>query len=249
MGAGKIIVIAGVGSGGGTGGAVAYRFARAGYKVALLARRAESLIKLSKEISKDTGASAAAFPLSSYSHNEVSKAFNAIKKEWPDDSIRITVWNAGDGIWKSFLDVTDDDLDRTTSGTVFGPFAFARESILTFKDQDLDDRGARGTIIFTGATAALRGNVTTSAFAAGKFALRALSQSLSKEFGKQNIHVAHAVIDGSIATDRNTENPDDTDPNTKLVPDAIAEAYEFLAHQHRSAWTWELDLRPAHEKW
>jgi len=241
----RIAVVAGVGSGGGTGAAVARRFATTGYKVALLSRNAKSLQGLSDSI-KASGGEAAPFPVSAYSHSEIGKAFEAIKKEWPGDPIRVAVWNAGDGVWAPFLNISEDQLQKTVAGTVFGPFAFARESILDFKTQELDDRGARGTLIFTGATASIRGNVTTSAFASGKFALRSLSQSLSKEFGKENIHVAHAIIDGSIATDRSGK---ETNPDKVLYPDAIAEAYEFLSQQHRSAWTWELDLRPAHEKW
>jgi len=246
MASSKIAIIAGVGTGGGTGGAIARRFANVGYKVALISRNAQALQGLSNSI-KATGGLAVPFPLSVYSHSEISNAFNSIKKEWPGDSIRVTVWNAGDGIFAPFLDITEEQLHKTVDGNVFGPFAFARESVTSFKAQELDDRGSRGTLIFTGATASLRGNVTTSAFASGKFALRALSQSLAKEFGKQNIHVSHAIIDGGIATDRKYGK--DANPDEVLHPEAIAEAYEFLTRQHRSAWTWELDLRPAHEKW
>ncbi|KAF9514265.1 hypothetical protein BS47DRAFT_1343193 [Hydnum rufescens UP504] len=223
----KIAVIAGVGTGGGTGAAIARRFANAGYKVALLSRNAQAVQALSDSI-KATGA--LAYPRSGQS-----------------DSIRVTIWNVGEGIFSPFLDVTEEELQKTVDTSVFGPFGFARESITTFKEQELDDQGSRGTLIFTGATASLRGNVTTSAFASGKFALRALSQSLAKEFGKQNIHVSHAVIDGVIATDRKYAKDDN--PDEVLHPEAIAEAYEFLTRQHRSAWTWELDLRPAHGKW
>jgi len=125
---------------------------------------------------------------------------------------------------------------------------------VAFKDLELNEVGKRGTLIFTGATASIRGNVVTSAFAAGKHGLRALSQSLAKEFGKQNIHVAHAIIDGGILTDmaRQRMTPEQAanpDPDARLTPEAIANAYLFLTRQDRSAFTWELDLRPAHEKW
>ncbi|KAF8311989.1 hypothetical protein DL93DRAFT_2082664 [Clavulina sp. PMI_390] len=131
------------------------------------------------------------------------------------------------------------------AAAIDGAFAFSKEAIKIFKELDLDDRGTRGTLIFTSATAATRGNVFTSVFAPGKFAERALSQSLAKAYGKENIHVANVIIDGSIATERK----DDGNPDTQLQPEAIAEAYEYLAGQHRSAYTWEMDLRPAHEKW
>jgi len=237
------VVVAGLGTGGGTGASVARRFAKSGYKVALIARGADALKKLSTEIN-ESGGSAEAFVISTYSYTEVHGVFTAIKKKWPGDLIRVTVWNAGDASWKGFLEITEEDLKKTTD-TITGAFAFSRESILAFQDQELDEQGARGTLIYTGATASIRGNVITSAFSSGKFALRALSQSLAKEFGKKNIHVAHAIIDGSISTDRNAgEGTSDS----KLHPDAIAQAYEFIANQHRSAWTWELDLRPSHEK-
>ncbi|KAF9002184.1 hypothetical protein BDQ17DRAFT_1542485 [Cyathus striatus] len=114
-----------------------------------------------------------------------------------------------------------------------------------------DENGKRGTLLFTGATASLRGNAVTSAFASGKFGTRALSQSLAKEFGKQNIHVAHAIIDGSILTDQSKNCGPEWEKNedVRLNADSIASSYLYLVNQDRSAWTWELDLRPAHEKW
>jgi len=124
--------------------------------------------------------------------------------------------------------------------------------ISVFKDLDFTPEGARGTLLFTGATASVRGNVTTSAFSAGKYALRSLSQSLAKEFGKQNIHVAHAVIDGGILTERSAKLRGEEwakDEDRRLSAEGIAEAYVYLTHQPRSTWTWELDLRPAHENW
>ena len=99
------------------------------------------------------------------------------------------MWNAGSGVWKPFLDVTEKDITTSLQVNVTAAFAFSRGAILAFKQNRLDETGSRGTLIFTGATAAIRGNVTTSAFAAGKFGIRALSQSLAKEFGKENIHV------------------------------------------------------------
>ena len=103
-------------------------------------------------------------------------------------------------MFKQFLDVTEEDLKLSQQGNIEAPFAFSRQAVLTFQQNEIDELGRRGTLIFTGATASIRGNVYTSAFAAGKFALRALSQSLAKEFGKQNIHVAHVscYIDGVV---------------------------------------------------
>jgi len=102
------------------------------------------------------------------------------------------VFNAAHAAWKPFLDITEADIEGSTDVNINASFAFSREAILAFKENDIDqENGAKGTLIFTGATSSLRGNKTTSAFSAGKFALRALSQSLGKEFGKENIHVRH----------------------------------------------------------
>ncbi|KAI0044938.1 NAD-P-binding protein [Auriscalpium vulgare] len=243
-----IFVVAGVGSGSGTGGASARVFLNAGYRVALIARGSDSLTKFAGQL----GGEAAAFPIATYNYKEVETAFSAIKKHWPDSDIRVALYNASVGIFKSFLEVTEEDLDKITDSNVKGAFAFARQAVVAFQDQSLDANGKRGTLLFTGATAATRGNSMTSAFSAGKFSVRSLSQSLAKEFGKQNIHVAHAVIDGVIATDKPhrdlSETPGDKE-NVGLAPESIAKSYLYLANQDRSAWTWELDLRPAHEKW
>ena len=101
------------------------------------------------------------------------------------------MFNAGDSVFKNFLDITPDDVQNTLN-VVAAAFAYSRSAILAFKENDIEEaNGTRGTLIFTGATASLRGGVFTSAFSAGKHGLRALNQSLAKEFGKENIHVAH----------------------------------------------------------
>jgi NAD(P)-dependent dehydrogenase (short-subunit alcohol dehydrogenase family) len=139
----------------------------------------------------------------SYSRTDISNAFNSIRAHFspPSFSIRAALWNVGHGVWKPFLDITPEELQESLDTNVTAAFAFSREVILTFKDNEIDvdgklgGRGKRGTLLFTGATASLRGNTTTAAFAIGKHGLRALSQSLAKEFGKQNIHVGllHSV--------------------------------------------------------
>ena len=116
-------------------------------------------------------------------------AFRAVRQHWPNTDVRVALFNAGFGVWKPFLQLTEEELDRATDTNVKAAFAFAREAISAFKDQPLDEHGKRGTLLFTGATASLRGNKTTSVFSAAKFALRSLTQSLNKEFGKENIHV------------------------------------------------------------
>lgn len=143
-------------------------------------------------ISNHTTFKAASFPIVNYTSNDLQSAFAAIQSHWPSSSLRVALFNATHDIRKSFLDITPEEVQSSVDTTIVGAFAFAREVILTFKKLGLDNeggKGKRGTLLFTGATASLRGNTTTYTFAAGKFGIRALSQSLAKEFGKQNIHV------------------------------------------------------------
>jgi len=245
-----ILVVAGVGVGEGTGGSVARLFAKKGYNVAVIARNAKA-VEATAESIKSTGGSAAAFPVAKYDYKEIHDAFEAIKKHWPNDELRVAVWNAGYGVWKPFLEVTEDEWKESVQTNIVAAAAFAREALLAFQKLELNEIGARGNLIITSATAAWRGNLTTSAFAAGKHGLKALAQSLNKEFGKQNIHVSHAIIDGSILTNRSKGRGDDYVNNLdiRIDPDSIAKSYLYLAEQDRTAWTFELDLRPAHEKW
>ncbi|EJT99175.1 NADP-binding protein [Dacryopinax primogenitus] len=245
-----ILVVAGVGTGAGTGGSTARLFAKHGYSVALIARNAKELEATAEEI-KAAGGTAAAFPIVKYDYKEIHDAFDAIKKHWPDEELRVAVWNAGYGVWKPFLEVTEEEVKESVQINIVAAAAFAQEAILAFQKLEVDNVGARGNLIVTSATAAWRGNLTTSAFAAGKHGLKGLAQSLNKEFGKQNIHVSHAIIDGSILTNRSRGRGDEyvNNPDVRLDPDSIAKAYFYLAQQDRSAWTFELDLRPAHEKW
>ncbi|KAJ7279343.1 hypothetical protein C8J57DRAFT_1303073 [Mycena rebaudengoi] len=255
----SVAVIAGIGNGSGTGAAAARLFAKEGYTVALISRGAESLEILTNAI-KNSGGHAEAFPVSAYGSDEITAAFSAIHSRYPSPqyTVSVAIFNAGHGVWKPFLDITPEDIRESNKVNIEGSFAFARAAILAFQKNTITEgTGKKGTLVFTGATASLRGNVITSAFASGKFALRALSQSLAKEFGKQNIHVAHAIIDGGIATANNrgeverkpTDPVENPTPNSKLSPESIAASYLYLAKQDSSAWTWELDLRPAHEKW
>ncbi|KAI0668190.1 short-chain dehydrogenase/reductase SDR [Trametes maxima] len=254
-----VIVIVGVGNG--TGSRV---FSKAGYRVALIGRGTDRLKKAADTINQ-SGGEAIAFPIESYTYKPLTDIFVTIKAhQWstPEKAeIRAALWNAGTEVWKPFLDVTEEDLQRTLETHVTGPFAFAHQIVQEFKGNEVDTIGKRGTLIFTGATASIRGNVTTSAFAAGKFALRALSQSLNKEFGKQNIHTLTVLnrptaVTG-ILTDYVLEHITDDaarqklkeNANIRLDPESIAKSYLYLASQDSSAWTWELDLRPAHEKW
>ncbi|KIM62884.1 hypothetical protein SCLCIDRAFT_1214680 [Scleroderma citrinum Foug A] len=257
-----LFIVAGIGSGTGTGASAARLFAQKGYRIALISRGQEPLNKLTKELSQN-GGEAAAFPIADYTPNSIRSAFTSIRTHFPSATspLRVALFNAGHGVWKPFLDITDNDLRNSFDVNVAAAFAFSREVIteflkLGFEDSSEGGQGGsrkRGTLLFTGATASIRGNATTSAFAAGKHGLRALAQSLAKEFGKQNIHIAHSIIDGVILTERTKGRLDD--PNlegnmdTHLDSASIAKSYLGLVQQDSSAWTWEIDLRPAHEKW
>ncbi|XP_006456462.1 hypothetical protein AGABI2DRAFT_78299, partial [Agaricus bisporus var. bisporus H97] len=187
---------AGVGNGRGTGAAAARLFAKEGYAVAIVARGADAINKLSDEINK-AGGEAAAFHLNSYSYDDVTAAWTSIKQKFSRSSyeIRAAIWNVGHSAFKKFMDVTPQDIVETAEANMNGAFAFSKQAIIAFQENTIEqESGAKGTLIFTGATASLRGNVTTSIFAAGKFALRALSQSLNKAYGKENIHVSNTHI-------------------------------------------------------
>jgi NAD(P)-dependent dehydrogenase (short-subunit alcohol dehydrogenase family) len=245
-----IFVVAGVGNGSGTGAAAARAFAAAGYRVALIARNPEHLKNVADEIVA-SGADAAAFPVKSYSYADIHTAFVEIKQRWPKGEIRVTVWNAAHNVRKPFLELTEEIVQESVQTNIVSAFAFARESILAFKDLELGDKGKRGALIFTSATSAWRGNKTTAAFSAGKHGERALAQSLNKEFGVQNIHISNVIVDGPILNGRLEKLATDksvlTDLDKRLDPASIAASYVYLAHQDRTAWTFELDLRPAHE--
>jgi len=257
-----LFIVAGIGNGSGTGASSARLFGKLGYRVALISRGPEHLDKLANEINQN-GGEAVPFPVADYTPVSIRSAFSNVRTRFPVSSspLRVAVFNAGYGIWKPFLEISEEEVRESLDTNVLAAFTFAREVMLEFIKNDFEQPseggkgGARkrGTLIFTGATAAIRGNTVTSAFAAGKFGIRALSQSLAKEFGKQNIHVAHSIIDGSILTDRARGLRNDpaweADADARLNPDSIAKAYLNLVEQDSSVWAWEIDLRPAHEKW
>lgn len=152
--------------------------------------------------------------------------------------------------------MTRGDIEAVTGADVVAGFAFAQEVIKIFKTLEPNEYGKRGFLAFTSATGARRGAPNCTVTATGKFAVRGLSQSLAKEFKLDDIHVSHAIVDAMILTERwrvlfgdewyAEKTKDDTH---RVHPRSIARAYVYLAQQDRSAWTWELDLRPSHEQW
>jgi NAD(P)-dependent dehydrogenase (short-subunit alcohol dehydrogenase family) len=167
--------------------------------------------------------------------------------------LRAAVFNAGNAVRGAALDLDAVQFEQAWRGGAFAGFLFAREAVqaLLLNGHDPNAPHGRGSLVFTGATASLRGGAKFAAFASSKAALRSLAQSLAREHGPQGIHVAHVVIDGGIdgerlrsaAPQRVAQAGDDG----LLAPDAIAETYWQLHRQHRSAWTFELDLRPFKE--
>ncbi|KAI5919193.1 hypothetical protein F4810DRAFT_519061 [Camillea tinctor] len=235
-------IVAGVG--GGTGRSVACRFAR-NYPVVLLARRPESFNDVVAEIQK-SGGKALGVVADITDPASVTSAFETIKKEMPGSRLAAAIYNVNSGFArKPFLELKREDLDTSLDGTVRGGFSFA-QAALPLLLESVPDSPYPPSLIFTGATASIKASANFATFAAGKFALRALTQSLAREFGPKGVHIAHAIIDGFIDTPRVRELMKDVDAlDEKMIkPDAIAESYWALHTQHRSALTQELDLRP-----
>ncbi|KAK3387119.1 hypothetical protein B0H63DRAFT_149971 [Podospora didyma] len=238
-------VIAGVGAG--TGRSVAVKFSKA-YPVVLLARKPESYNDIVAEI-KQAGGEAIGISTDTGDPQSVAAAFAAIKKEFPNKKLAAAIYNVGAGrAIKSFLELKVEDLDESLANNARGLFNFAQNTLPQLLES-VDDAPHPPTLLITGATASLRGSARFATFAAGKFAVRALGQSLAREFGPRGVHVAHIIVDGVIDIPR-TKNytVNDGKPDGKISADAIAESYWHLHQQHRSSFTQELDLRPYVEK-
>lgn len=227
-----------VGVGPGLGAAVARRFAREGYAVALIARREESLSGAREEIESE-GGTALAVTADATDAGSVSSAFEKVRSELGDPEV--FVYNAGAFQMGGILEITPEQFDDCLRANCSGALYAAQQVLPAMVE------AGHGTAILTGATAALRGSARFSALATGKFALRALAQSMAREFGPQGIHVAHTIIDGQIETPRLRESSPDREESTTLSPDAIAETYWQLHVQDPRTWTMELDLRPSGE--
>jgi len=246
-----LAIILGVGLGSGTGASTARIFAKAGYTVVCAGRQQAGLDKVVCDI-KAAGYEAASYPLKDYGESSLQSLFGSIKSDWPGKPLRFALYNGG--LWQmgSFLELTTKDLHNTFTQAVEPAWVFGQEAIKAFlHNPEPNDTAARGTLIFTGASAALRGSANFAAFAIGKFSVRALSQSLAREFAPKGIHVAHSIIDGIIVTDRlrpAAKEKHEQDPTQLLNPDSIAQSYLYLANQDRSCFTQELDLRPGAEK-
>jgi NAD(P)-dependent dehydrogenase (short-subunit alcohol dehydrogenase family) len=232
-----VAVVVGVGPG--LGAAAARRFARGGFAVALMARGEDKLAPVKAAIEKEGGV-ARGFPCDTTDAAGVKSAFARIREELGAPSVLI--YNAGAFQMGSVLEITPEDFERCWRSNCLGGFLTAREVVPAMLE-----RGA-GTILFTGATASLRGSARFACLAVGKFGLRALAQSMARELGPKGVHVAHIVIDGVIDSERARGMFAGREAATMLSPDAIAETYWHLHAQPATTWTHEVDLRPAVEK-
>ncbi|KPK07528.1 MAG: glucose 1-dehydrogenase, partial [Betaproteobacteria bacterium SG8_39] len=223
---------------------VARRFAREGFTACVVRRHADALAPLVAQI-EAAGGRARAFGSDARREEQVLELVETVEREV--GPIEVFVFNIGANVPSPVLEETARKYFKIWEMAAFAGFLSAREVA-----RRMVTRG-RGTMLFTGATASLRGSANFGAFAGAKHALRALAQSLARELGPQNIHVAHAVIDGAIDTAFIRENFPERyalkDQDGILNPEHIADAYWQLHCQPRDAWTFELDLRPWMERW
>ncbi len=234
-----------IGAGDATGGAIAHAFAAEGYTACVnrRPRHAEKLEALAQSI-RDTGGKAQAFPADARDEEAMVAMIDTIERDI--GQIDVAVFNIGANVHFSVTDTSAQVYRKVWEMAAFAGFLMGREVAKRMVARQ------SGTIIFTGATASIRGNAGFSAFSGAKAALRMLAQSMARELGPQNIHVAHVMIDGGIDTEFvRGLRPDFEEAKAKdlvLSPKAIAAQYVMLNKQHRSAWTQELDLRPWGEK-
>ncbi len=240
-GAGKAALI--VGAGDATGGAIARRFAREGFAVCATRRTAAKVQALVEQIEADGGV-AHGFASDARIESEVTALFERIEREIAP--LEVVVFNIGGNVRFGISETTERVYRKVWEMGALAGFLVGREAARVMLPR------RRGTILFTGATASVRGAAGFSAFSGAKHALRALAQSMARELGAMGIHVAHVIIDGAIDTQFIAENfPERYALKAQdgiLNPEAIAESYWQLHLQPRSAWTHELDLRPWLEK-
>ena len=230
-----VAVILGVGPG--LGAALARRFAK-GYAVAVVARRADYLKSVCDGIRASGGRSLEVVAEVGDS-GQLAAAFKSIREQL--GSPEVLIYNASAGPFGSLSEISAEEYENSWRVSAFGAFLSAKEVV-----PEMLTRG-HGVLLFTGATAGVKAGARSAAFGSSKFALRGLAQSLARDLGPKGVHVASINVDGSIDIPGRERRPQQKDEDL-LKPDAIAETYWHLAHQDRSAWTLELEVRPFKEK-
>lgn len=230
----KVAVVTGVGPG--LGASIARRFATE-YAVAIIARRADYLRSLATEI-RGSGGTVLEVPGDIGKREQVEAAFKKIRAEL--GAPELLLYNAGGGTWGTITEVTPEQYEDSWRTNAFGAFICARECATDMIAK------RHGVMLFTGATAGVKAGPKSISFGPAKFAMRGLAQSLARDLGPKGIHVAWINVDGSI--DIPTRSIPSLKKEDMLDPSAIAETYWHLAHQHPSAWTMELEVRPFKER-
>ena len=236
-----------VGAGDYIGAAISKRFAKEGYTVCLGRRNVEKLAPLIAEISA-AGGEAKGFSLDARSEESVAEVFAEIEENI--GALGVVIFNVGANVQFPFVETTARVFNKVWEMACFAGFLTGREAAKYMTPRK------RGSIFFTGATASVKGNAGFAAFASAKAGLRAMAQSMARELGPKNIHVAHLVIDAGVDTEwvhklmaergiDESQVPEDG----LMKPESVADAYWYLHQQPRDGWTFELDIRPYAEKW
>jgi len=239
-------VIVGVRARLGLGGALARRFAAEGFHVFIAGRNGPALAEVADEITAG-GGGATPVVADATSESDMIALLDQAEAHGGDlgGGLGVMIYNAGNNFLKPLLDLTVEEMENVWRVSCLGGFICGREAV-----RRMLPRGV-GTVLFTGATASIKGRPPFTAFASGKFALRAVAQSMAREFGPQGLHVGHVIIDGGIHGDKllkyRPEMEEQRGPDGLLGVDDIAQSYWQLHCQPRSAWSFEIDLRPYKE--
>ena len=230
----KLCVITGVGAG--NGASFSRRFTREGYQIVMLARNLTYLETLAKEIPGSV-----AMECDVRDPDAIRDVFARIHEEI--GTVDTLIYNAGAGEWASIMDTSLEGMQSSWATNTLGLVACAQQVIPSMTEN------GEGNIMVIGATASLRGGAQSTAFASAKAAQRSVAQSMARDLGPKGIHVGYLIIDGIIDIERTRERFPDRANDFFMQPDAIADSVYALTQQDRSAWTFEIDLRPYGEKW
>ena len=230
----KLCVITGVGAG--NGASFSRRFTREGYRVVMLARNLAYLETLAKEIPESV-----AMECDVRDPGAIQQVFARIHEDI--GTVDTLIYNAGAGEWASIMDTSLEGMQSSWATNTLGLVACAQQVIPSMTEK------GEGNIMVIGATASLRGGAQSTAFASAKAAQRSVAQSMARDLGPKGIHVGYLIIDGIIDIERTRERFPDRADDFFMQPDAIADSVYALTQQDRSAWAFEIDLRPYGEKW